>query len=76
MLTGKLRSALFLGLDADNIRRLTGGEPIRIPPERMAALGFPRMTVVLHYGETQEAMLNEIAAHGEKLIAPDDPSSG
>lgn len=67
MITGKLREALYLGLDRTNIKRLTAGQPIRIPPERLEALGFPPMTVVLHFGETQGDMLNEIASLGGEL---------
>jgi hypothetical protein len=67
MITGKLRGALYLGLDGESVTRLVAGEPIRVPPERMAALGFPPMTVVIHYGKTQDDMLNEIAAHAEEL---------
>jgi hypothetical protein len=72
MITGKLRNALYLGLDGENITRLVAGEPIRVPPERMVALGFPRMPVVIHYGKTQDDMLNEIAEHGETLVTGGD----
>lgn len=67
MITGKLRGALFLGLDGESITRLVAGEPIRVPPQRMEALGFPPMTVVIVYGRTQEAILDEVAAHGERI---------
>jgi hypothetical protein len=67
MITGKLRGALYLGLDGENVTRLVAGEPIRVPPERMAALGFPPMQVIIHYGRTEDDLLDEIAAHGQEL---------
>ena len=68
MITGKLRGALYLGLDGENITRLVAGEPIRVSPARMVALGFPRMTVVIHYGKTQESLINEVTAFGEEIV--------
>jgi len=71
MITGKLRGALYLGLDGENIARLVAGEPIWVPSERMAALGFGRMVVVIHYGRTQDDMLAEVAEHGAALVLPE-----
>src|SRR6516225_3677035 len=71
MITGKLRGALYLGLDGENITRLVAGEPIRVSPARMVALGFPRMTVVIHYGKTQESLINEVTAFGEEIVGGD-----
>lgn len=71
MITGKLRGALYLGLDGENVARLTAGEPIRIPAQRMAALGFEPMTVVIHYGRTQDALITEVAEHGERIVNPE-----
>jgi hypothetical protein len=68
MITGKLRGALYLGLDRTNIARLTAGEPILVPASRLAQLGLPPMTVVIHFGEKQADMLNEIAQRGEELV--------
>lgn len=72
MLTGKLRHALFLGLDRENVNRLLAGQPIRVPSSRTKALGFEPIMVVIHFGETQQAMLDEIAEHGESLVLGED----
>jgi hypothetical protein len=72
MITGKLRGALYLGLDGESITRLVAGEPIRIPASRMRALGFQPVQVVIHYGKTQEAMINEVAAFGEEIAGKEE----
>ena len=72
MITGKLRGALYLGLDRENIDRLVSGQPIRIPAGRLRMLGLPEMTVLINFGETQQVMLDEIAAFGEKLEQGED----
>lgn len=58
---------LFLGLSGENVTRLTAGEPVRISAQQMAALGLPQVEVVIHYGRTEQAILDELEAHGVKL---------
>ena len=55
---------LLLGLSGENVTRLTAGEPIRISPQQMSQLGLPQMEVVIHYGRTEQAIVDELAAHG------------
>ena len=62
--TGLGLPLLLLGLSGENVVRLTAGEPIRIRADDMAALGFPSMEVVIHYGRTEEDILAELEAHG------------
>lgn len=65
--TGNGTPLLFLGLSGENVTRLAAGEPIRIGTQQMTHLGFPAMEVVIHYGRTEQAILDEIRAHGIRL---------
>lgn len=58
---------LFLGLSGENVARLTAGEPIHIPPADLAELGLPPMDVLIHYGRTEQSILDEVAGHGIAL---------
>ena len=58
---------LMLGLSGENVTRLAAGEPIRISARQMAELGLPQVEVVIHYGKTEQAILDELEAHGVKL---------
>jgi hypothetical protein len=49
--------ALF-GVDAENIRRLQAGQPIRI---ELADVGLPPMMIVLVYGEDEAALVRTLA---------------
>jgi hypothetical protein len=71
MIKGALRTALgqpvlFLGLSGDNVTRLAAGEPIRVRAAQMRDLGLPEVEVVLHYGRTEQDILDELEAHGVK----------
>jgi len=57
---------LFLGLTGENVTRLAAGEPIRVSTAQMRELGLPEVEVVLHYGRTEQDILDELAAHGVK----------
>jgi len=72
MIKGAMRSALgvpvlFLGLSGENVTRLAAGEPIRISASQMAELGLPQMEVILHYGRTEQDILDDVQANGVKL---------
>jgi hypothetical protein len=58
---------LFLGLSGENVTRLAAGEPIRITAQQLAELGLPQIEVVIHYGQTEQSILDELKAHGIKL---------
>lgn len=60
--------ALF-GLSGENIARLVAGEPIRVTVTDMQELGLPPMEIVIHYGKTEQAILDELMAHGIKVHA-------
>lgn len=62
--TGLGLPLLLLGLSGENVTRLVAGEPIRISATDMAALGLPAMQIVLHYGRTEQAIVEELRAHG------------
>lgn len=55
---------LFLGLTGENVTRMAAGEPVRIRAAELAGLGLPAVEVVLHYGKTEQAILDDLAAHG------------
>lgn len=58
---------LFLGLSGENVARLAAGEPIRVTTAHLAQLGLPAtMEIVIHYGRTEAAILDELKAHGVK----------
>jgi hypothetical protein len=65
--TGLGLPMLFLGLSGENVTRLAAGEPIRISAGQMAQLGLPQVEVVIHYGRTEQDILDEIESHGIKL---------
>jgi hypothetical protein len=65
--TGLGLPLLFLGLSGENVTRLAAGEPIRIKSADMAELGLPAMEVVIHYGRTEQAIVDEMRAHGLRL---------
>ena len=55
---------LFLGISGENVTRLVAGEPILIKAEALAAMGLPPMVIAIHYGKTEQAILDEIEEHG------------
>jgi hypothetical protein len=60
------RDILLLGLSAENVRRLQGGEPIRVTQETHGP-GIPEGWVIgLVFGETEEDI--EISLRKEGLI--------
>lgn len=66
MRTALGQPVLFLGLSGENVTRLTAGEPIRVSAAQMRDLGLPEVEVVLHYGRTEQDILDELEAHGVK----------
>lgn len=73
--TGLGLPLLVLGLSGENVTRLTAGEPIRIPAEDMSALGLPRVEIVICYGRTEQAILDDFREHGITMTGrPDVPS--
>jgi hypothetical protein len=58
---------LFLGVSGENVTRLVAGEPIRVRSAALTALGLPPMVVVIHYGKTEQDILDEMKAHGMML---------
>ena len=65
--TGLGAPLLLLGLSGENVTRLTAGEPIRITVPQMQQLGLPPMEIVIHYGRTEQDIVDELKAHGIKL---------
>jgi len=55
---------LFLGISGENVTRLVAGEPIRVRAEELGKMGLPPMVVVIHYGKTEQDILDEFRAHG------------
>lgn len=74
--TGLGLPVLFLGLSGENVTRLAAGEPIRIRSADMTALGFPPMEVVIHYGHTEQDILDELMDHGVELRSVELRSEG
>lgn len=58
--TGLGLPLLMLGLSGENVARLTAGEPIRIDAEQMTRMGLPQMVIVIHYGRTEQSILDDM----------------
>lgn len=54
------RKFVLLGIDKENVRRLTSGHPIRCSAE---SVGIER-DVIVAYGETLQAITDELAESG------------
>lgn len=65
--TGLGLPLLMLGLSGENVTRLAAGEPIRVSAQHMAELGLPQMEVVIHYGRTEQDIVDDLESHGLKL---------
>lgn len=55
------RKVILLGVDRENIRRLTGGEPIKVD---LTELGAGDGDVIVVYGETLQSLAGELRAAG------------
>lgn len=69
MIKGKLetkdgRDVLFLGLSQENLSRLVADEPMRIQGAELASIGLPAVDVVIMYGTTEAAIVEQLRAHG------------
>lgn len=62
--------AVILGVDDENVRRLTAGDPILVQGE---ALGIPIDIFILH-GATTEAVLDKLRGAG--FSVPENPQPG
>lgn len=71
--TGDGQPLLLLGLSAENMARLVGGEPILIRAEELVALGMPAMQVVICCGKTEAALLQQLRELG--LVRPDSEAT-
>lgn len=52
---------LLLGLSGENMARLMAGEPIRVDT---AAMGLPKMDVIIVGGRTEDSITEDLRAHG------------
>lgn len=57
----------FFGLSGENITRLVAGEPVRVKAAEMQQMGLPAVEVVIHYGRTEQDIVDEMRAHGITL---------
>ncbi|HMH89940.1 MAG TPA: hypothetical protein VK586_02520 [Streptosporangiaceae bacterium] len=64
MVTGRGEPVLFLGLSGENVTRLVAGEPVHVTADALSEMGLPHLAVVIHYGKTEQAILDEIQSHG------------
>lgn len=58
---------LLLGLSGENVTRLAAGEPIMISAAQLAELGLPQMVIAIHYGRTEQGILDDFRKHGMQL---------
>jgi hypothetical protein len=59
---------LILGISGENVTRLAAGEPILIHASEMRRMGLPAIEVLITYGKTEQAILDDLAAAG--MAAP------
>jgi hypothetical protein len=60
--TGK--PILFLGITAETVERMKDGNPVWVDPEELSGHGLPEVGVFIHYGETEQAIVDEFADAG------------
>jgi hypothetical protein len=65
--TGFGAPLLFLGLSGENITRLAAGDPIRVTVPQMQQLGLPPMEVIIHYGRTEQDILDQLQSRGVQV---------
>ena len=63
LITETGETVFFLGLSDGNLQRLREGRPMRIP---LATLGGTD-TVLIHYGHTEQAIVEELRQKGVRL---------
>lgn len=64
MTKGDGTKLILLGLEEMNIQRLKEGKPIHVEGED---IGFPGIQIGIMYGETQQAMMDELKKSGVEL---------
>lgn len=62
--TGQGNDLVYLGLTGENVTRLAADEPITF---NLSELGLPAVQVVIVYGKTENAIVEQLEAHGVKL---------
>lgn len=72
---------LFIGLSGENVTRIAAGEPARIRPDEMTAMGLPPMEVVVCYGRTEDdiaVMVRRFWPEAQRMTptVDDGPSTG
>jgi hypothetical protein len=58
------RRLLILGVDDENIKRLTSGQPLHVEGD---PLGIPGITVVIMHGHSLQDVLDELKTSGVDL---------
>lgn len=66
MLKARYGDNLVLGLSRENVTRVLAGKPIKF---NMKDLNMPDGVVVIFFGETEEAMMEELRQHGLAPVA-------
>lgn len=62
--TGLGLDLVVLGLSAENVFRLTEGNPIWL---NLRDLDLPAIEVVIAYGRTEDALVEEFRSHGVEI---------
>lgn len=62
--TGDGTPLLLLGVSGENVTRLAAGEPILIRSDEMKLLGMPAMQLIICYGRTEAAIMEELEKSG------------
>jgi hypothetical protein len=68
---GRGKKLIFLGLSRENVNRLIAGQPILITEPRTAALGLENADIIVHFGETEDEILEEIKGYPITIVERD-----
>jgi hypothetical protein len=73
MLKARYGENMIFGLSRQNVNRLLAGQPIRF---NLKDLNLPPADVVIFFGETEEAMMKDLEAHGLAPVAAPPGGTG
>lgn len=62
------RPVLILGLSDENVRRLTGDQPVLIRGHELRSMGLPDIDIAIVHGETEEAILDYFRHLGVQVV--------
>lgn len=65
---GEGNPLLILGVTRENVTRMIAGKPIRVTAAEMVTMGLAPVELIIHYGPTEKAIMQEL-----RRLGPDAP---